>query len=243
MKTIINYDIKTIWFTGRGEFEKYLHFLAFNRPYSVRPSLVESMKKHGWLSPILLLRTSIIDGVERLYIIDGQNRSMAAAFLDIPFCGVLYNKKELTTKEEIVDLVSLMHRTHKGWGLKNYVHAYATLGFKDYAILYNTFNKNPYAISSIANVIGGYIGKSDLSSVRNGSFKVKSLKLAQETIDMANNLDKLMNGRMLVSFHKTRVLIDDFDFDKFKPNFESNYKALKASRYDDYFEIFKTYAT
>lgn len=240
MKTLnaLNFTFKI--FNGKSDFTKYLNYLDFNRPYNVRPQMVDSIKEHGFIDPILIVNTDVIDGMEKLYIVDGQHRALAASYLDVPFTAAVY-KKTIKTKKDAVELVSMMHRTHKGWTIHNYVHAYASLGYQDYIDLHNIHKNNPYSISSIANIFGGFIGRSDLSSIRSGEYKMKSKDHAEETIKQANKLDKLMTGRMLVSFHKVRLLVDTFNFSKFKEEFELNYKELKANRYDDFFQIFKSY--
>ena len=76
--------MKLIQLNGVSGYKKLNH-LPFNRDYILRKGLVASMKKRGFIIPILVCYTTAIDGVRQLYILDGQHRALAAQYLDITF--------------------------------------------------------------------------------------------------------------------------------------------------------------
>ena len=107
--------------------------LPFQRQASVRSSLVNSMKQYGFLGSILMIKTSVINGVEKLYIIDGQHRFLAAQFLGIPITANVIETNK--SKEELIYLISTLNSTGIKWKIEDYINAYASLSNENYVKL------------------------------------------------------------------------------------------------------------
>lgn len=222
---------------GEKGYTKLFHF-PFNREFKLRQSLVLSMQELGFIDPICLIKTDIIDGVERIYILDGQNRAMAAQYLDINFDGYLLDKK-VKSLEEIVGLVAKYNNSSVPWNLNNYAHAYSTLGNQHYKTLLEINSKYGYTTSSIASLLEGNTGKGVNTSenIKQGTFQIKAKKTTLETLNLVRQT-KRMSARMLYAFHKLRLTKDNFNFEVFKTNFEENYTLIKSESYDDYYNVF-----
>ena len=109
-------------FNGKAGFDK-LNILPINRQYSLRNDLTNSMQIHGFIVPLILCYSKAIDGIRKLWILDGQHKGMAAAYLNIPFYGIIL-PVEPKTKKELVKLVSTLNSTQKAWNLQDYVNCY-----------------------------------------------------------------------------------------------------------------------
>jgi hypothetical protein len=80
--------MKLITFNGASDYNKINH-LPFNRKFCVRTDLMQKMNTYGFTCPIFLIETSLIDGKKKKWLVDGQHRAVTAAFLNIPFTGIV----------------------------------------------------------------------------------------------------------------------------------------------------------
>lgn len=144
---------------------KKIAVLPFQRQASVRQTLVNSMKDHGFLGTILMIKSSLISGVEKLYIIDGQHRFLAARLLNLPITANIIEVN--TTKEYLVELISTLNSTGKKWTIEDYINAYASLNNESYVKLINLMAKcKKLSSNSVVNLITLRQGK----NIKNGKF-------------------------------------------------------------------------
>lgn len=228
--------MKLIKINGEKGYDKLSH-LPFNRNFKLRQSLVESIKVYGFIQPIITIKTNIVDGCIKTYILDGQHRAMAAQYLDIPFYAYeLSNKVKSTT--ELVELVAKLNNSAVAWKIEDYAVAYASLDIQDYKELLQVNSKYGYTLPVIANMLEGSINtKKSNDTVKLGTFAIKAMDVTIETLNLGRKT-KRMNTRMLMAFHKLRLTNDNFEFNKFKKNFEESYEMLKNESYDDYYNVF-----
>lgn len=224
---------------GEKGYDKLSH-LPFNRPFKLRMNLVESMKKHGFIVPIVIIVTDVIDGVLRKYILDGQHRAMAAQYLNIDFYAVELDIK-ITSLAQVVGLVAKYNNSSIAWNLDNYVNAYSSLNNEHYKTLSSIHSKYGYTTSSIACLLEGNMSKSGSTAenIKQGTFIIKAKETTLETLNLVRQT-KRMSARMLFAFHKLRLTKDNFKFEVFKKNFEANYTLIKSESYDDYYNVFLT---
>lgn len=134
---------------------KNLSTLPFQRTPSIRSSLVKSMQQYGFLGSILTIKTSIIDGIEKLYIADGQHRYLAARFLKIAIPADIIHYTG--TKEGLVHMISTLNSTGIKWTTLDYIKAFASLGNKSYVTLLQTINLcDKITTNTILKVSGCY---------------------------------------------------------------------------------------
>lgn len=228
-------------FNGATDYGKINH-LPFNRNFSVTEGLINSMNKYGFTVPILFIKTSLIDGKMKEWLIDGQHRAITAAFLNIPFEG-LVNEYEFKSIEEIVDYMSTLNSSQKSWKAINYVTAYNFLGYKDYNILLNVKNSCVYSIETIAVLLLGLRTSGNTTNkLKSGTFKVNNLKETQYCLELSAKLGKYqkVTSRMLLALSYVSSL-KSFDETKFIENYKKNSNIIKELKLDDYSDLFASW--
>lgn len=111
---------------------KTVYLLPFNRTVEERPDLRESMIKFGFLVPVLTVKTDVIDGVSRIWAVDGQHRTEEARMLEMEKIPVNIIQSKFNNKEELVSLISTLNTTSKPWKLEDFLHAFNCIGTTGY---------------------------------------------------------------------------------------------------------------
>lgn len=111
-----------------------IYYLEFNRKPDPRHivELRASMKIWGVITFCMMAETDCVDGVMRLYVVDGQNRAKACEYDGYP---IIYTKVRVRTKEELVELMVMVNNTNKRWSNNNYLYTWAYLKRKPYVIM------------------------------------------------------------------------------------------------------------
>lgn len=206
----------TIFFSSREDFDKKINSMPFNRDGAVMPSLVRSMNKSGFVVPILLIKTNLIDGYDKIYIVDGHNRATTALYLNIPFFGVLLPNK-FSNIQELVTFVSSLNSSQKAWTNMDYIRAFAHVGKKEYLDLIQIKSKTPYSFTTVATILCTPNGRNAQSeNIKKGDFKITRLAEAQEVFKYAGELSKYkpLSNRMVLSLSSVMAL-EIFDKKKF----------------------------
>jgi hypothetical protein len=209
----------TIYFSSREDFDKKVNSMPFNRDAKVRKDLVVNMVKYGFTVPILMIKTNLLDGLERIYIVDGHNRAITALHLNIPFFGTLLPNK-FSNLEELVEFVSSLNNSQKAWINMDYIRSYAHVGKKEYIDLIQIKSKTPYSITAAATILSS-VGKTAQSeNIKKGNFKITRLAEAQEVFKYAGELSKYkpLSNRMVLSLSSVMAL-EIFDKKKFEESY------------------------
>jgi hypothetical protein len=233
--------MKLITFIGAQGYNKLAH-LPFNRNFKVRADLTNSMNERGFIVPINLIKTDLITGKEELYIADGQNRAITAAFLNIDFYGVV---SEIPFKDvaEIVSYVSTLNSSHKAWTSSNYAESYAYLGMENYISLIRYTQKSPYTINTIAAMLYGNKTRGGVGEkIQNGTFKINYLQQTVDTLALASRLSAVetLTSRMIIALYYVSSL-STFNEEKFIKSYKANSKMLRDLKLDDYTDIFTSW--
>lgn len=237
--------MKQIIFKTDNDFEKINH-LPFNREYSVRQDLIESMHQFGFIDPIKLIKTDIIDGKEKLWLLDGQNRTLTARFLNMPVYGVIINPKNIKTIEDLVLLVASMNSKSKLWSPINYVEAFNFLNYPDYKELLKITNSSPFTVSTVAILLSNYKSINRFSTfhlgVKDGKFKILDREGAINTLNFAAELStyEKVTGRMVLAL-KCVMGLKKFDKEKFRIEYKNNIMNIRKMKYDDYEAVFTSW--
>ena len=229
---------KTLVFYGAKDFDKKLHILPFNRKYGVRKDLKVSMNIYGYTPtmPIDIIITDIFDGIERMYIADGQHRAATAAWLNIPFFGVVSHT--FKTKKDIVFYISRLNTGQKPWVAYDYVFAFASLGMEDYETLLKMTNQSIFTVSVMARMLGGESnskGSVTTDAIKAGTFKIKELEETKETLKLVARVEghAKVTGRMVNSMHIV-MRSPKWDKQKFVRKYKANAEMLNNNNLDDY---------
>lgn len=207
--------MKSIDFKSREDFAKKVNSMPFNRDPKVVKELVENMNRFGFTVPILLIKTNLLDGFDRMYIVDGHNRATTALYLNIPFTGILLPNK-FSNLEELVEFVSSLNNSQKAWINMDYIRSYAHVGKKEYIDLIQIKSKTPYSITAVATTLSS-VGKTAPSeNIKKGNFKITRLKEANDVFTYAGELSKYkpLSNRMMLSLNAVMAL-EIFDKKKF----------------------------
>jgi len=234
--------MKQITLKTEKDFDK-IHHLPFNRDYSVRADLIKNMNHSGFIVPILLIKTSIVDGKERLWLIDGQNRCITARFLGLDVTAMVIEPKNVKTLKDLVALVASMNTSSKRWNIKNYVEVFNFLGYSEYKRLLEIKHSCPFTLDTVAQMLMGIHGRGGSSRiVSSGEFKIKDEKRTLETLKYAAHLTKYVKvtSKILIALKRV-MLLPGFDKDKFSKKYENNADLLKTLKLDNYTELFSSW--
>lgn len=230
---------KLITLRGEKGYAK-LSFFRFNRAFSLRQGLVDSMRTFGFMEPIIVCHNTSLSGVKELYVLDGQHRAMAAQYLNIDFYAFYIG--EIESKEEIVKRIAKYNNSSSPWKVVTYCEAWAEMGLKDFSTLIRIAKTNGYTVTPVASLLSGHLGcKNGSSSLKDGTFSIKALDQTITTLGMAKGLVHKLNNRMLLAFHKVRLTCDKFDYDKFRMIYNERHEEIRASKLDDYYDLFLSY--
>ena len=203
-------------FLKKEDFYKKVSSMPFNRDGVVSQALSRSMNKWGFVVPILLIKTNLIDGYDKIYIVDGHNRATTALYLNIPFFGILLPNK-FSNIGDLVTFVSSLNSSQKAWTNMDYIRAFAHVGRKEYLDLIQIKSKTPYSFTTVATILCTPNGRNAQSeNVKKGDFKITRLKEANEVFSYAGELSKYkpLSNRMVLSLNAVMAL-EIFDKKKF----------------------------
>lgn len=225
-------------FTSREDFDKKVNSMPFNRDAKVRKDLIESMNKWGFTVPILMIKTNLLDGFDRIYIVDGHNRAVTALYLNIPFSGKLLPNK-FSNVEELVEFVSSLNNSQKAWINMDYIRSYAHVGKKEYIDLIQVKSKTPYSITATAMVLSSVNKNAQSENIKKGTFKITRLKEAQEVFNYAGELSKYkpLSNRMVLSLNAVMAL-EIFDKKKFEEAYAKHCHKISKLSLDSFESTF-----
>jgi len=164
------------------------HSLPFNRAVcGVHVNeLAESMTKHGFKGVVQIIKTSFIEGVKRMYILDGQHRIVAAMRLGIPFA---FELTELKTLEETADFISTLNNSAKGWGTSQFLKVWAGLGLPEYLKLQEVFHSTGFQITPL---VEAYTYSQQMKPFRAGKMKFPNEAESDLIIEQLVEMNKFL---------------------------------------------------
>lgn len=225
-----------------NSYKNQINTLPFNRATSLRDSLVEKMKANGFIDPITLIKTDVIDGSMRIYNADGEHRALAAMHLGIPFYGVLSPKKfeDIT---EVIKFVADLNTTQNPWVIKQYVKSYASLNICEYKTLSRLSDISGYSPSTISIVdVSNFNKDAGRLKITDGKFIFTYKDVIEKAIDYVGKLSNMTRKIPSKEFMAIAELIKEKRFNEkrftemFLRNFEKfsnleprqNYKMFES---------------
>lgn len=212
-----------------------IYTLPFQRKAVLRNSLVESMKKWGFLGSIIIIKTNIIDGNEKLYIIDGQHRYLAAEYLKLDINANILTCNNWSIKD-LVELVAKLNSTGVSWNNADYIKAYASLGLESYKIANELLVKcNRINISGLLSYVFSK------KSIQNGTLSIdKTFK------NKIIGIDSFLKEMPKISAKDIRNLyfvweLANFNTEVFKNKYLANIKELRILTDEQRLKIFKSW--
>lgn len=135
--------------------------------------IIASLRKQGCIRAVICCKTNIIEGVEKLYIIDGQHLATALEREGQP---IPYIEYQISSEEELVERMAYLNNSSKSWDLMDYVNAWKMLK-PDYMKLLkwkNMYDLEPTMIAAIATLTPSI--RYSTQPIREGSFTVTNDK-------------------------------------------------------------------
>jgi hypothetical protein len=144
---LIGKEYKVKMATDYSKFSK----LPMNRDIDSKhvQKMVFSLRKQGCIRAVICCRTNIIEGIEKLYIIDGQHLATALEREGQPIPYVEYT---VESEEDLISKMSYLNNSSKSWDLTNYINAWKMIK-PDYMKLFkwkNLYDLEPTMIAAIA---------------------------------------------------------------------------------------------
>ena len=179
---IIGKDYKVKFATDYSKFS----ILPMNRDIDSKhvQKMVYSLRKQGCIRTVICCRTNIIEGVEKLYIIDGQHLATALEREGQP---IPYIEYDVSSEEELIDKMAYLNNSSKSWDLMNYVNAWKMVK-PDYMKLFkwkNLYDIEPTMLAAIAlNAPTGIRYSSQ--PIKDGSFEIVNPNAEQMCKDFNN---------------------------------------------------------
>lgn len=189
--------------------------------------LVDSIRNMGIIRPVVACQTNVIEGEDKLYIVDGQHLATA---LEREGMSIPYTTIEVEDEQELIHKMGKLNNSSKSWVLIDYVNAYKfcnneyrkLLKFKN---LYNlelmmvgALCRNEYSITSNSQVI------------KAGNFEVSNPKAEIMCKDFSDIFLKLTNVDRSVKFSFLNAFIQSYDKitqDEVINNLDKNLKKIK----------------
>lgn len=151
--------------------------------------LAESVTKMGIIRPVVVAYVAFIDGIKKLYIVDGQHlfNALIRNNMDIPY--VIIDVKD---KKDLVEKIALLNASSKNWALTDYITAWSSL-VPDYVRLNHYYQVYDLELATIASVLQGNAVHTDINKkIKNGSFTIISEKQNIQILDYITDMLKIV---------------------------------------------------
>lgn len=211
-----------------------------NRDSGYKEDIAESIRTHGFTCPIQIVKTNLVDGTMKLYIIDGHNRAKTAEFLDIEYKGYIIDNK-FNTLDEIVRYMATINNSQTPWTVNDYVKVYAKVGFEHYQNLVKIKTEWPYSFYTLAMILSNKPnGVTD--ALTSGSFKIMRYDSALSTLKFSGELSnsRKLSNRMLISLDKV-MMLPKFDRSKFRAEYMKHCNKLSELKLDNFDDLFQSW--
>jgi len=142
-------------------------------PHQVN-KMSDSVKKMAIIRPVVAAEFDFLEGIKKLYIIDGQHLVHALLRLgyDIPYVVI-----KIENKQELVEQIALLNSSSKSWALTDYVKAWGSLK-EDYITLNQYAETYSIELSMVAAILSGNTvahGSVVTRIIKNGTFAIMNV--------------------------------------------------------------------
>ena len=178
---LIGKEYKVKMATDYSKFSK----LPMNRDIDSKhvQKMVYSLRKQGCIRAVICCKTNLIEGVEKLYIIDGQHLATALEREGQPIPYIEYTVK---SEEDLIDKMAYLNNSSKSWDLTNYINAWKMIK-PDYMKLFkwkNLYDLEPTMIAAIAQNMVSI--RYSTRPIKDGTFVISNPKAESMCKDFNN---------------------------------------------------------
>lgn len=135
--------------------------------------MIASLRLQGCVRVVQCCRTNIIEGEEKLYIIDGQHLATALEREGQP---IPYIETEVTSEEDLIEKMAYLNNSSKSWDLMNFINAWKMIR-PDYMKLFKWKNMYDIEISMLACIATNMPSiRFGTQPIKNGTFQISNPK-------------------------------------------------------------------
>lgn len=194
-------------------------------------SVATSIEKIGLIRPVVVAKLNLKD-FKGEYVIDGQHLFNACLRLnkDIP-----YVKVDISTEEELVEILAMLNNSSKPWALKDYVQSWSYIrpAFKKLAKYREMYDLELLAIAGIlhksSNIFQSmHIIKKGELVIKDEALAVKVMEYTNDMLGIFNKFDR-KNARKLVNAYVQYVTANhnSYNHKKFLTNINKEKSKLE----------------
>ncbi len=189
--------------------------------------MIASLRLQGCIRVVQCCRTNIIEGEEKLYIIDGQHLATALEREGQP---IPYIETEVTSEEDLIEKMAYLNNSSKSWDLMNYINAWKMIR-PDYMKLFKWKNMYDIEITMLAAIGVNNAGiKYTTSTIKTGNFQITNAK-AEDMCKAFNDIflkigmsDRSVKFQFLAAFLQA---YGTYNHTKVMSNIEKHMKTVK----------------
>jgi hypothetical protein len=189
--------------------------------------MIASLRLQGCVRVVQCCRTNIIEGEEKLYIIDGQHLATALEREGQP---IPYIETEVTSEEDLIEKMAYLNNSSKSWDLMNFINAWKMIR-PDYMKLFKWKNMYDIEITMLAAIGINNAGiRNTTASIKTGNFQITNSK-AEEMCKAFNDIflkigmsDRSVKFQFLAAFLQA---YGTYNHTKVMSNIEKHMKTVK----------------
>ena len=180
-------DFNVVNFYETKNYELF-NFLPFNRDVANAhvKEITKSIKQHGFKGVIQVIKTSIFDSENKMYILDGQHRFMAAKELNLP---IKFELTEFTERKAAIEFITELNNSQKKWNTNQYLDIWSGLGIREYIKLSDVVRETKIQISAL---LEAYTFTGQVTDFRKGLIKFPNEALSDKTISQLMDLNEFL---------------------------------------------------
>lgn len=210
---------------------KKFHLLPMNREIIATHAekMAESIKTIGTIRPVVCCETSVIDGINKLWVIDGQHLLTGLQRLKKE---VQYIKIEVKDELDMVKKMGLLNSSSKSWTMMDYVNAFK-MYIPDYMTLFKLRNLYNIEISMLAAICQGkymYDHRGGAVTLKEGKFKITNPDYDRMCSDFAEQVAVIpeMSHNLKRKYLRAFMSTDgEYDHKKIIKNMKKHKKSLE----------------
>jgi len=189
--------------------------------------MIARLRLQGCVRVVQCCRTNIIEGEEKLYIIDGQHLATALEREGQP---IPYIETEVTSEEDLIEKMAYLNNSSKSWDLMNFINAWKMIR-PDYMKLFKWKNMYDIEITMLAAIGINNAGiRNTTASIKTGNFQITNSK-AEEMCKAFNDIflkigmsDRSVKFQFLAAFLQA---YGTYNHTKVMSNIEKHMKTVK----------------
>lgn len=132
-------------------------------------TMIASLREQGCVRAVQCCKTNLIEGVEKLYIIDGQHLATALEREGQP---IPYIVRSIDSEEDLIRKMAYLNNSSKSWDLMNYINAWKMIR-PDYMKLFKWKNMYDIEITMLAIIgVNNAAFKYNTRAIKTGTFKI-----------------------------------------------------------------------